>query len=153
MGETMVTQSQTDDTVPIRIPRNIYNWLAEVAPKMGLTPDGLASFILGRFWEINKAITESISLQQPGYKEDITRKLDVVRAHKSLVKRFLAWTESRGLTPQDLTYEHIIKFLEEYAMGKSLSKKTISNYRHVLSTYLSLVKEYGLSRKEILGER
>lgn len=148
----MTSQPQTDDTVPIRIPRNIYNWLTEVAPKMGLTPDSLASFILGRFWEINKAITESISLQQPKYKEDITYKLDVVRAHKSLVKRFLTWAESKGLTPQDLTHEYIIKFLEEYAMGRSLSKKTINNYRHALTAYLRLMKEYGLSHKEILGE-
>jgi hypothetical protein len=122
---------------------------------MGLTADDLASMILGQFWEINRALMQPISIPggQVKPREDLTNKLALIKKDKALVRKFLIWVDNKGLTDQDLTHEHISRFLEEYTMGKSLSKNTRAKYRYILNTYLRLVKEYGLSRKEILGER
>jgi hypothetical protein len=124
---------------------------------MGLTADDLASMILGQFWEINRALAQPIPIQptagtqgKPG--SDLAKKLAIIKNKKALIRRFLAWAEGKGLIDQDLTREHVNKFLEEYAMGRALSKNTIDDYRYALNTYLRLVKEYGLTRKEILGE-
>jgi len=148
----MAVQTKSEKTVPVRIPRNIYDWLSETAQRMGLTPDDLASMILGQFWEINRALTQPIPGVQAKSGENLMKKLMIIKEHKALVRRFLVWADDKGLKDQDLTREHINKFLEEYDMGKSLSNETIRKYRYALNTYLRLVKEYGLTRKEILGE-
>ncbi len=148
----MSAQTKSEDVVPVRIPRNIYDWLNEIAQHMGLTVDDVASMILGQFWEINRALMQPILGMRANPREDLTNKLALIKKYKSLIRRFLAWAEGKGLTDHDLTREHINMFLSEYITDKSLSKNIRTKYRYVLSTYLRLVKEYGLSRKEILGE-
>jgi hypothetical protein len=148
----MSAQAKSEDVVPVRIPKNIYGWLNETAQRMGLTADDLASIILARFWEINRALTQPIPGIQVKPVEDLTNKLALIKGNKSLVRKFLVWADSKGLTDQNLAREHVKMFLEEYAMGKSLSKNTIDSYRYVLNTYIKLVKEHGLTRREILGE-
>jgi len=148
----MSAQTKSEDVVPVRIPRNIYDWLNETAQRMGLTADDVASMILGQFWEINRTLMQPTPRIQIKPGEDLTNRLALIKKYKSLIRRFLAWTEEKGLTDQDLTREHINMFLNEYITDNSLSKNIRTKYRYVLSTYLRLVKEYGLSRKEILGE-
>jgi len=148
----MNQRAKSEDLVPIRIPKNIYDWLNEVAQHMGLTVDKLASIILSQFWEINRVLAQPIPRVQAKSVEDLTNKLTLIKEHKALIRRFLIWANNKGLTDQDLTQEHISRFLEEYTMDKSLSKNTRTKYRYALNTYLRLVKEYGLTRKEILGE-
>jgi hypothetical protein len=148
----MSAQTKSEKTVPVRVPRNIYDWLNETAQRMGLTVDDVASMILGQFWEINRTLVQPTPRIQIKPAEDLTNKLALIKEHKALVRRFLIWADNKGLTDQDLTHEHISRFLEEYTMGKTLSKNTRTKYRYTLNTYLRLVKEYGLTRKEILGE-
>jgi hypothetical protein len=149
----MSAQTKSEDVVSVRIPRNIYDWLNETAQRMGLTADDVASMILGQFWEINRTLVQPTPRIQIKPVEDLTNKLALIKKYKSLIRRFLTWTEGKGLTDQDLTREHINMFLNEYITDNSLSKNIKTKYRYVLSTYIKLVKEYGLSRKEILGER
>jgi hypothetical protein len=148
----MNMRANSEDEVPVRVPKNIYDWLSEVARHMGLTADKLASIILAQFWEINRALTQSIPGLQVRPVGDLANKLALIKEYKALVRRFLIWADNKGLTDQDLTHEHISRFLEEYTMDKTLSKNTRTKYRYTLNTYLRLVKEYGLTRKEILGE-
>jgi hypothetical protein len=149
----MSAQTKSEDVVSVRIPRNIYDWLNETAQRMGLTADDVASMILGQFWEINRTLVQPTPRIQIKPVEDLTNKLALIKKYKSLIRRFLTWTEGKGLTDQDLTREHINMFLNEYITDNSLSKNIKTKYRYVLSTYIKLVKEHGLSRKEILGER
>ena len=92
----MSAQVKSEDAVPVMIPKNIYGWLNETAQRMGLTADDLASIILARFWEINRALTQPIPGMQVKPAEDLTNKLALIKEHKALVRGSLY-----GLTTRD----------------------------------------------------
>lgn len=139
--------------VKVKLPKDLVEWLEEIARSRGETIDIVLMWTLGNlrnfydrwFYAIQRAerakdIANFLDTKLEKFKEYlINRGIKKWDEYYSNAKRFVAWLKNKSICSiNDITYETIEYYLEE------LNVKTTTKYlyRHYLKTFLNFVKGY-----------
>lgn len=144
------------EEITIRLPSYLARWLREFAKDLAMSPDQLLANILSYYYEawrkgyekhMTGTLTSSPHERKVGEAiattlvEGVIESNEKLKEEKWLIKSFLRWTAEKNIKMEEISSEHVEKFLEEYTAKKNIKKKSLYVYRQMLRLFIKELKE------------